>query len=719
MKITLTNTLFVFLLTNTLLAAEFRRFEDVCNKSSTKKIRFMAGPIDKKTGKEPEFSYDFDQSFQKAKYIAQGSFGIVKNAAFDIEGIPRIAIKQVSESSFDYREAYILHKLGSSGYSPALYGCTDCTRQVKNPRGYGTVYEKCIYVAQELMFADLDHDSVRLKFPNLKKEVIYSLIKDLFGSLKALWELGYVHNDVKPANTMINEKYTKLRAIDYGIIQKKDAKRQSQDGTPLYRSPSFTLRVGYPVEQKDDMYAAALTVAEMLSGNKDLIFSDFSSNYRKQIPDSCFMTKLSADCRKILFDNAVKILKKKGFGDFCKDAPSRMIDKINLTTLIGIMILYSENTFTYNDVDAIFVRLISDETEKNVPKIQVQKVDQKPSNGMIDPLKGKYDIKNKPNAQFLKYDIAKANQIDMNRSRRFNGQEEDDEDLNPDDLNYRDKKMLMESNVYKEQKNLLNRGAQGLNNGGVVLPNIKQVPEEDEREFYVRQGIVIKNDANAAVNQKIQVGMKREDIYEPNIKNMQKSLKFYRPNDQYDYRNENIKYVPQEGDFKKKNKYNYDDDIGVRDNYKDKANNPVKAFIVPNNQPKVENFNGIPKINANDRINADRNVPRNVEVKDNPQNDAKKYQRGISYDPLRIANQNKVPNPQAYVNPFVEKILNPNPLNGKIDNHAQAQIYANRNQKVTYNFMNDGHGNYPNVQGNQAKYKYLNYPIPGYKRILV
>jgi calcium-dependent protein kinase len=77
---------------------------------------------------------------------------------------------------------------------------------------------------------------------------------------------GYIHRDVKPANTLIKNKHYKVS--DFGFACKADilGKKKLNDicGTPLYMAPQLLKNEAYTA--KSDIWSLALMFYEMIFG---------------------------------------------------------------------------------------------------------------------------------------------------------------------------------------------------------------------------------------------------------------------------------------------------------------------------------------------------------------------------------------------------------------------------------------------------------------------
>lgn len=79
-------------------------------------------------------------------------------------------------------------------------------------------------------------------------------------ALSALHEMGFTHNDLKPANIAIS-KTNILKLIDYGSTEVDTKRRISKIGNPYYDTNKSMRR------QAHEVFAATNILAEMLTGS--------------------------------------------------------------------------------------------------------------------------------------------------------------------------------------------------------------------------------------------------------------------------------------------------------------------------------------------------------------------------------------------------------------------------------------------------------------------
>lgn len=133
--------------------------------------------------------------------------------------------------------------------------------------------EPLVYLAMEL----LEGESLRrtlarertLPWPRAR-----ALMLDICAGLEAAHAAGVVHRDLKPSNCFrLGEAADEqVRLVDFGIAKQVGSQRQDRltladhiVGTPEYMSPEQAR--GHTLDQRSDIYAAALILGELLTGN--------------------------------------------------------------------------------------------------------------------------------------------------------------------------------------------------------------------------------------------------------------------------------------------------------------------------------------------------------------------------------------------------------------------------------------------------------------------
>jgi hypothetical protein len=143
-------------------------------------------------------------------------------------------------------------------------------RQVSHPnvcRLYDVVeWDGQLFVTMEYIDGE-DLASLLRRIGALPPAKVLQLAREICAGLAAAHGLGVVHRDLKPANVMIDGRGS-ARVTDFGlaVLAEEAPQRREFVGTPAYMAPE-QLR-GEPATVRSDLYALALVIHEMLSGER-------------------------------------------------------------------------------------------------------------------------------------------------------------------------------------------------------------------------------------------------------------------------------------------------------------------------------------------------------------------------------------------------------------------------------------------------------------------
>jgi serine/threonine protein kinase len=119
------------------------------------------------------------------------------------------------------------------------------------------------YLIFEICDSDLRKELSRRKFSEAD---CVGAFDEIMQGFKVLVDKGYIHRDVKPANTLIKNRHYKV--ADFGFACKADilGKKKMTDicGTPLYMSPQLLRKEPYTA--KSDIWSLGLMLYEMIFG---------------------------------------------------------------------------------------------------------------------------------------------------------------------------------------------------------------------------------------------------------------------------------------------------------------------------------------------------------------------------------------------------------------------------------------------------------------------
>src|SRR3984893_5241730 len=91
---------------------------------------------------------------------------------------------------------------------------------------------------------------------------------------------GLIHNDIKPANTLVNAATGQAWLMGFGIASRLPRERQSPDppevlsGALAYMAPEQTGRMNRSIDSRSDLYSLGVTLYEMLTGSLPFTASD-------------------------------------------------------------------------------------------------------------------------------------------------------------------------------------------------------------------------------------------------------------------------------------------------------------------------------------------------------------------------------------------------------------------------------------------------------------
>src|SRR5712664_3781643 len=102
----------------------------------------------------------------------------------------------------------------------------------------------------------------------------------LASALRELHAQGIIHKDVKPANALVDTATGRTRLMGFGIASRLRRERQAPEspeviaGSRPYMSPEQTGRMNRSIDSRSDLYAAGVTLYEMLTGGLPFTASD-------------------------------------------------------------------------------------------------------------------------------------------------------------------------------------------------------------------------------------------------------------------------------------------------------------------------------------------------------------------------------------------------------------------------------------------------------------
>ena len=91
--------------------------------------------------------------------------------------------------------------------------------------------------------------------------------RQLISAMEYLSSLGVTHRDIKPENILLNEDYTQIKLIDFGLSNYAENGEflQSSCGSPCYASPEMLSGKPYS-GLETDIWSAGIVLYSMLVG---------------------------------------------------------------------------------------------------------------------------------------------------------------------------------------------------------------------------------------------------------------------------------------------------------------------------------------------------------------------------------------------------------------------------------------------------------------------
>ncbi len=132
----------------------------------------------------------------------------------------------------------------------------------------------------------------------LPMEHVLRLINEVLTGLKVAHDEGVIHQDLKPANILIENRSGRALIADFGIAKAKQAEYLARGmvvGTPIYLSPEQASAQN--TDQRTDLYAVGVILLELLAGKLPIRMENANDTVSRKIrnPDSFFLSKPS-DC---------------------------------------------------------------------------------------------------------------------------------------------------------------------------------------------------------------------------------------------------------------------------------------------------------------------------------------------------------------------------------------------------------------------------------------
>ena len=309
-------------------------------------------PINVLSGDVIHESVDLVDLFEKSKKVlGRGTFGVVKQVDLEMPQHLQVAIKRIRLNPEHFElianELSILNDIKNPRYFPALIACIE--------------HERFLYIVQELIKgSQLAVEEKNKSFNKSEPVDTFPLIHQGFKAIESLFEKNIRHNDIKPANVLLDRSRKRIYFIDFGVAEYIHSPLKYIDGTPGFISPGRFSK-NEPTFL-DDMYSWVITLALIFGGDKKL-FNERRFIDQKQLKlsylssDECFKQTPTNHCRNVLMKNIGDIFCDAGFGEPTKETSQA---KINLTSLLVQIVKYDDFIYSLPQVMSILKRIKSE-----------------------------------------------------------------------------------------------------------------------------------------------------------------------------------------------------------------------------------------------------------------------------------------------------------------------------------------------------------------------
>jgi serine/threonine protein kinase len=196
-----------------------------------------------------EWQYTYPERLQysmtEIEPIGSGAFGKVYKGKLNGKFI---AIKRMEINDSNAAEIKYLKELqGTPGIADFIF----CE-----------IGDESIYLYQTLLYADMKQNFIKQQMQRLKFLAKLKLYRSLTSTLIKIHEKRIIHSDIKPANIMTDSpELEKLFIIDFGLAHAPN--QPGRVGTPLYWSPEILKSKYHSPNEKDDVFALAMTIINL------------------------------------------------------------------------------------------------------------------------------------------------------------------------------------------------------------------------------------------------------------------------------------------------------------------------------------------------------------------------------------------------------------------------------------------------------------------------
>lgn len=198
--------------------------------------------------------------------LGKGGYGVV-HKAIDLESGEAIALKRIRSDRPWSKEAWAKVRSEVAVLSAVT---SEHTVQVS---AFG-LWESSLYLAMEFidgpdLLQIIEEHAMRQEVVPLHRAL--TILRQVAAGLGAAHARGIIHDDIKPANIVIEARSGRPVLIDFGLAAHQDelaSKDRVIRGTPAYMAPERFLPVprGSDLAVRSDLYALGCTAFELLTG---------------------------------------------------------------------------------------------------------------------------------------------------------------------------------------------------------------------------------------------------------------------------------------------------------------------------------------------------------------------------------------------------------------------------------------------------------------------
>jgi len=94
-------------------------------------------------------------------------------------------------------------------------------------------------------------------------KLVIKILEQITGVLQAIYDIGYIHCDIKPRNILLDEK-NNIKILDFGLAQTIEEQEEFEIVSPSYMPPEVYNKEHLDI--RSDLYSLGISAYQMLSG---------------------------------------------------------------------------------------------------------------------------------------------------------------------------------------------------------------------------------------------------------------------------------------------------------------------------------------------------------------------------------------------------------------------------------------------------------------------